>query len=185
MFQVFSIIKNALQGLSKRERIFLVCGLVLMHAVMIYYSSIRPLLGRLEVNERIALRKVQELEEISILADEYDLLTKEVSKTERKMRKGFSLLPYLEEQTTRIGIRDKISHMRPKGEKVQGNYSISSADLKLNAITLKQAMDLISRIESSSNYMRIKMINMKTRFSDPNLMDVSLRVSSYKISAGK
>ena len=60
-------------------------------------------------------------------------------------------------------------------------YDELSVDVKIQKIALDKVLDVVYRLQSGDTFLRISRFRMATRFDDPNLLDVTFRVSAYNI----
>ncbi len=60
-------------------------------------------------------------------------------------------------------------------------YDEISVDVKIQKIALDKVLDVVYRLQSGDTFLRISRFRMATRFDDPNLLDVTFRVSAYNI----
>lgn len=79
-----------------------------------------------------------------------------------------------------IGIKGKSSQITPvKGERL-GNLVEDSAEVKLEALTANEAVNLLYRLENGTRPVIIKKACFKTRFDDPSRVDVGLTIALLK-----
>jgi len=75
----------------------------------------------------------------------------------------------------------------------RGNFSISSrmdtsgdlydeksVDVDIKKLPLNKAVDLLYNIQTNPNFLKVSKFRIRTRFDNPNLLDASFRVSTFK-----
>ena len=189
MREIFGLLKKQRFGLdlfkklSRRERIFSTLGAFVLVLLFGYFWGVSPLLENLKTVDRLILQKERELEEMVKLKKEYDTLKGKLRGIEQKLNqqnKEFSLLSFLEGTANTVQIRKNIASMRPQPIATQEkNFQEDSVEVRVENVSLPQIVDFLTAIESSSIYLRVKQVRLKTRYSDPNFMDATFLVSSY------
>lgn len=175
---------DLINSLSKRERVVIIGGLIFAALLLLYGLSqaYSYLTERVEVKERLIQQKEKDLREIIAIKDEYIQLKKKIVEIDAKVkeRKDFSLLSFLEGLANSKNIRTNIAYMKPQTLPLSDEYRESIVEVKIDNIRLNQAIEVISAIESSPNLIKIKRLNLKTRFADPSYMDVVMLVATFE-----
>lgn len=79
-----------------------------------------------------------------------------------------------------IGIKGKGSQIRPvKGDERPGMVE-DAAEVKLEGVTLNEAVNLLHRLEKGTKPVLVKKALIRTRFDDPAKLDLSLTVAMLK-----
>jgi len=169
--------------LSRRERIFTMTGGMGLILLLVYFLGVDPMLERIKMTDRLIVKKEKDIEEMVKLKREYDGLKLRFGKIETRLnrQKGdFSLLSYIEGTAQSIDIRNKISSMRPQPINSQEDFfKEDSVELRIKNIRLQEIVEFLKTMGDSPNYLRVKLIQFKTRYSDPSFLDVTLIISSY------
>lgn len=176
--------RDLIGRLTGREKVFLIGGIIFVAAILLYglslvYSSI---IERVDLKERLIQQKEKDLKEIFAIKDEYVQLRDRIAEIDSRIgaRKEFSLLSFLEGLANSRNIRTNIAYMKPQTLPLSDEYRESIVEVKIDNIRLNQIIEVISAIENSPNLIKIKRLHMKTRFADPNYMDVVLLVSTFE-----
>ena len=181
---MIEVTRDLISRLSGRERKFLTGGLIFLSALLLYGVSLAYLsfTERLDLKERLTHQKEKDLTEIVAIKEDYINLRNKVAEIDSKLkgRKEFSLLSFLGGLANSKNIRTNIAYMKPQTLPLSDEYRESIVELKIDNIMLNQVIEVISAIENSPNLIRIKRLQMKTRFSDPANMDVVLLVSTLE-----
>lgn len=170
--------------LSRRERIFTMTGGVGLILLLVYFIGVDPMLERIKMTDRLIVKKEKDIEKMVKLKREYDGLKERFERigTRLNRQKGdFSLLSFIEGTAQSIDIRNKISSMRPQPVNTQQDFfNEDSVELRIKNISLPKIVEFLKTMGDSPNYLRVKLIQFKTRYSDPSFLDVTLIISSYR-----
>jgi len=178
----FKGIDQFLMRLSGREKWMLGGGGLVAILLISYFMWIDPMLLRMDKLEKLIPRKQQALRELLILKEEYLEISQRIEGLEKGLpaESKFSSLSFLEENAAKNHIRDKIAFIRPLGPQVKKNYREIPVEIKIENVKLQQIIPFLTAIERAPQGLRIKRLAMKTRFSDPDKMDVTFLVLSYE-----
>lgn len=175
-----------ISSLSDREKIFVFLGAVALLLLGFWFVVVSPYRHGMELAKtRIASRQ-QQLEEVRHLQKQYFNLQRGLASAEKKLNstaKGFSLFPYVEEVTNRIGVRDNLVSMRPQTPQVQGNFKEESVEIRLERIDLGQLVRFLYAIESSDAALQTKSMRIKPRFDNRAQLDTVLVIASLQKAA--
>lgn len=83
----------------------------------------------------------------------------------------------IEEIGTQIGIKDKMISFKSVDETIKKGYNQRGVEIKLENLTLNQLINLLYRINNHRNLLLIKDFAMKTHFENPNLLDVTMKIT--------
>ncbi|MFQ5580289.1 MAG: hypothetical protein ACE5FZ_06725 [Nitrospiria bacterium] len=173
---------QSLRRLSSRERWVLGGGLLLAFFLIGYANFFAPAWERMSLLERLIPRKENEVREFVQLKDEYLRISEGIRNIEERLptENKFSPLSFLEEKAARNQIRSNIAYIRPLAPQVHASYREILVEVKVQNVTLARVIPFLNAIETAPYTLRIKRLSLKTRFSDPTLMDISFLVSSYE-----
>jgi hypothetical protein len=59
-------------------------------------------------------------------------------------------------------------------------YDEKSIDVDIKKLPLNKAVDLLYKIQTNPNFLKVSKFRIRTRFDNPNLLDASFRVSTFK-----
>jgi general secretion pathway protein M len=185
-----SPITNAYQRLSSRERLLVTVAGSVMAVLFVYTMIWQPIEDdRVRLAKRIQTKQ-RELIEMQQMRDTYLDLFNQFELRQRIIEKAdphFSLFPHIESTVSQVlGGRDKIASMNPQNKDISGIYREESVELKLNAISLQQLVELLYRIEKGAQPLRLTRLQVKKRPREPQTFDVTATVSMLKaLDAGK
>lgn len=175
-------IDRLLMRLSRRERWVLGGGALVAFFLVGYLAVLDPALERMGQLDRLIPQKEKELREFTDLKERYLTLSNGIKAVEQRLplQNQFSPLSFLEENATRNQIRANIAYIRPLTPQVHEPYREIPVEVKVENVSLARVVPFLTSIENAPQPLRIKRLSMKTRFSDPALMDVTFVVSSYE-----
>jgi general secretion pathway protein M len=169
--------------LSDREKIFLGGGILSLLVVLVWAGIYTPYRrGVTQAETQIASRQRQ-LEDVRHLEREYHRLQQELAAAERQMSggaQGSSLFSFIEDVTTRSGVRENLVSMRPQTAQMQGDYREESVEVRLERVQLAQLVRLLHLIESADSFLKVKNLRAKPRFDNRAQLDTILLVSSFQ-----
>jgi type II secretory pathway component PulM len=169
-----------LQRLSPRERMLVKGAGAAVLVIGLYVLVYDPLVDlRQRIGNRI-VQKQRELEEIQEMRTTYFNLLQQFDLDQAVLAKAdpsFSLFSHIESTVAQVVSRDHIASMNP-GNKTLGNaYREESVELKLTAVSLKQLVDMMYRIEKGTHQLRVSRMQLKKKPKDPQSFDVTATVS--------
>lgn len=173
---------RSFRRLSSRERWVLVGGGLVALLLIGYAMLFAPAWERMTLLERLIPRKENEVREFAQLKDEYLSISEGIRTIEERLptENKFSPLSFLEEKAARNQIRGNIAYIRPLAPQVHASYREILVEVKVENVTLARVIPFLNAIETAPYALRLKRLALKTRFSDPTLMDITFLVSSYE-----
>jgi general secretion pathway protein M len=178
-------IRPVLPRLNQREKVAIGIGIGFMGIFVLVNFLIYPFVENRERLERSLAVHTQNFEEIQQLRASYlemqNRATQSKIRFERR-RRGFTLFSFLEELAAQVGIKDRITSMKPNSNKLKDSpYTQSLVDMKLNGISLEQMSQFIYRIETSQNMIHIKRLSLSKKEDDKGLLNVILQVETFEV----
>jgi general secretion pathway protein M len=175
------IIRDRWQDLDGRTRLWIGYALIVLLAAAVGWSVLSAKVQTLE-KKRAAREKV--LKELLPLKAAY--LSSRQSSDQLNGRMA-SLRP--EDSPAKIiedtGIKGKSVKIVPlKGEERSG-FIEDAADIRIENLTLNEAVNLLYRLEKGSRPLVIKKSNLRVRFDDPSRCDLTLILALLKPAQGQ
>jgi general secretion pathway protein M len=165
-----------LQNLDRHTRLYLGAGVSLLLVVAILMSAVNARTASLS---RKRESREKDLVQMMTLKQRWlsaRMLTQRFSNRLASARADDSPAKIIEE----IGIKGKSSRITPvKGEQ-NGQFVEDAAEVKLDALTANEAVNLIYRLENGTRPVIIKRALFKTRFDDPSKLDLTLTIALLK-----
>jgi type II secretory pathway component PulM len=170
------------ERLSSRERTFLAVGVGLSVILLGYHFLFSPFMDRLRTMDRLISQKENEIVEITQLRKQVLAAQQKISGVENRIvqDRNFSLFSYLEGIAVKNQIKDRIVFIRPQPSQVSGDYREVAVEVRMESVTLSQAVKFLETIQASPQFLRVKRAHLKTRYNDPRLLDGTFVMASYE-----
>jgi len=166
-----------LKNLSARHR-----GAIVAAAIGIVLLALcLSMLSRYRATGRTLAIKKAELERFGTLAGEYLEKKAAIDMAARKARAAIdpsgSAITEIERMGERVGASGLITSIKPLEERQAGGYAEKELEVRIEKIGLNSLVNLLYLIENSNSLLVVREFSMKSRFEDPNLLDIRLRIS--------
>jgi general secretion pathway protein M len=168
--------------LSGREKVAVGVGGASLAAIAFWLGVWEPTQAHLELQQRRVHAKREEYREVQELGRRFETLRTRIEGIEAHLRRSrdFSILSYLEGLARRQQVQDRIVQMRPRPGEVSRYYRENSVEIRMERVRLPELVRYLYEVENSPELLRIKQIQVRPRFDDPDLLDVRFHVSSYE-----
>lgn len=179
--RVLEIIREWWQDLDSRTRLWTGYALIVLLAAVIGWSALS---GKVQ-----ALEKKRSAREV-VLKEMLPLKVAYLSARQSADRLSSSMSILLPDDTpARIiedtGIKGKAVKIVPlKGEERHG-FVEDAADIRIDALTLNEAVNLLYRLEKGGRPLVIKKCNLRVRFDDPSRCDLTMVLALLKPAPGQ
>jgi general secretion pathway protein M len=179
--RLLEIIRDMWQDLDGRTRLWSGYALIALLAAAVGWSALSDKVDTLE-KKRTARESV--LKELLPLKASYLSARKASDQLSGRIA---SLLP--DDSPAKIiedtGIKGKSVKIVPlKGEERSG-FTEDAADIRIDGLTLNEAVNLLYRLEKGSRPLVIKKYNLRTRFDDPSRCDLTLVLALLRPAPGQ
>jgi general secretion pathway protein M len=173
-----------LKKLNRRDK-YIVYGVgCLLGLLIIVQFVIRPFFANKNQLERDLQTKKVQLGQMRNLQAEYEALKGKMRLSQvrvNKREKGFTLNSFLVQQAGQVGIKDRISSMKPsKTVQKNSNFKISRVEMKLDAITLEQLTAYLHGVETSKNMVMVKKLSISKKDKKQGLINVIMQVETVE-----
>lgn len=170
-------IKTYLKG--GRRNVYTLLALLIIPALILSagYSAV----GKYSSIRKAAAAKKTALERFSLIEREYAVKKARLDSLSRKapLASGDSVISILEETAKGIGINNKVTSLKPLAEKQASGYVEKEAEIKMEGVDLNQLVNFLYRIEANKYLLVTSEFSAKSRFDDPMLLDVRLKISLF------
>lgn len=171
-----TVLAERYHHLDSRVRLRLGIGIAVLLFLAVLISTANDRIGRLK--KKLASREA-DVTEMLVLKQRYleaNAVSQRLANRLTATRPDDTPARIIEE----IGIKGKGSQIKPvKGEERVG-YLEDAAEVKMDGLTLNEAVNLIFRLEKGARPVVIKKALLKTRFDDPSKLDLTLTVALLK-----
>ena len=169
--------------LAKREQYLVSAAACFIIIISLFKFFIFPFFEKREYLQKGVMAKEEGLREVVMLSAEYQAHQKSAKDIQQilvKRKKGFTLFSFLDKAAGEAKVKEHIKYMKPSTSKGMGPHKESLVELKLEAITLKQLVDYLYRIEAPEKVISIKRISIKENKKDAGYLDAVLQVLTFQ-----
>ncbi|MBN1832925.1 MAG: type II secretion system protein M [Deltaproteobacteria bacterium] len=167
--------------LAKREKNLVIGAACFLGIFFLFHLLIFPFFEKKDRMEKGIKARETELEEMIRLSDEYEAYkgdTQGIEQVLARRNRGFTLRTFLQEKANEAGVI--IGRIDQFPSKDMGNFMESTMEVKLEAVTLKQLMEYLYRIESPEDLVSVSTISIKQNKKEPGYHDVTLRALTFE-----
>ncbi len=166
---------------SGRERIFLTLGSCLAGVLLLYLFAIDPALKRSRKLERLIPQKERDLKELRLLCKEMDSLKEMRTLMIQKIpgsKRSLPPLTKLDGWIEQSNLRSQVRSIKPTPASGAGGEAMT-VELQLEKADLPQLTRFLFEIQSGGGA-RIARMAVKSRYTTPRFLDVSLQMVFYQ-----
>ncbi len=174
--------EQLLERLSPRERLLLGGGAVAALVVAVWLLATGLADHREALAAQIAASE-RELAEVGALRDRYLALRADNEQIRRVLGRtsaDFSLFSRLEGIARESVSRERIAAMNPSTRSINDDLQADDVDMRLAGVSLRELVTLLYGVEKGDPPLLVSRLQMKKRFDQPYLFDVSLVVSRLR-----
>ena len=171
------VIKRFITEIDRR-RLFILLGGISF--VIVFLLSGNIVLKKYRGLEKSILTKKKEMLNFVQLKEEYLREKDKFDYAERRAlspRGMESPITILEEIGIRAGIKEKIIMLKPLEEEMEKGYLERGVNVKIDGIDLNQLINFLYIIKNNKALLLINGFSMKSRFDNPNLLDVDISLA--------
>jgi len=168
--------------LTQREKLAVGLGSSCL-AVMAFWLGVwGPIQAHLTLQKRRVAAKQDEFDEVRDLAARFERLSTRIEGIEAHLRRSrdFSILSYLESLAKRLQVQDRIVQMKPRPGESTRYYKENAVEIRMEKVRLPDLTRYLFQVENSPELLRVKQLQIRPRFDDPDLLDVRFQVSAYE-----
>ncbi|MGD8344850.1 MAG: type II secretion system protein GspM [Desulfobacterales bacterium] len=173
-----------LKKLNRRDK-YIVYGVgCLLGLLIIIQFIIRPFFENKNQLERTLQTRKVELQQMRELQSELKALKGKMQLSQdrvNKRQKGFTLNSFLVQTAGQVGIKDRISSMKPTTTpQKNSNLKVSRVEMKLDAISLEQLTAFLHGVETSVNMVTVKKLSISKKDKKEGLINVIMQVETIE-----
>jgi len=174
--------------LTTSQKHTVTAGLVFAGVALLAQLIIVPYFeARQKVRSAIAASD-KDLRELTALGGEYGVLmqrTEEIRRASERRPPGFTLFSYLEKRAGDAAVKTNIRSLTPLMLAPTGAYEETAVEMKLDRLTMKQLTDVLYRVESPEEMIRVRRISVVKMKESPEYLSALIQVSTYQpLSSG-
>jgi len=171
--------------LNKREKYSVYAAAVIICLFVLIKFIAFPIIDERERVTRTIQVKTKILEEMTALKSKYDAISNraDLSKLRfSKREKNFTLFSFIDSLAGKAAIKDNIVYMKPSTSVAKNsNYKISSVEIKVQHITLKELISYLYMVETTDNNIFIKGLSISKSGGQEELINAVLKVETIEI----
>lgn len=171
--------------LTRREKLLAIALAIIAGGWSLFSFAVKPTLERTKTLHRVISEKQDELQKLRTGSKEYLSLRKNLDSVLTKVAsqdKGFELLPFLESLIREHGLAKQVGTMKQQVLKLGASHSETIVEIKLENLTLKQLVDFLRKIESSTVLARIKSLYIKKNLTNTDMLDSVVEIHNPKLT---
>jgi general secretion pathway protein M len=171
-----NLLREWYHHLESRDRLRLGIGTAALLFLVVLISATNDRIGRL--NKKLTAREA-EVAEMLVLKQRYleaNAVAQKLTNRLAATRPDDSPAKIIEE----IGIKGKGSQIKPLKAEERGGYLEDAAEVKLEGVSANEAVNLLFRLEKGTKPVVVKKAQLRTRFDNPALLDLTLTVALLK-----
>jgi len=162
---------------QQKERILISAGISFVILLILGVLASQVLARSEELQNEIS-RKKRTLDQIGKAAVEYSQAVERTRNVQSRLgADNTPLLSYLENLCKNVQISNPaLQVIRPGTNEY---YEESSVELRAKGLTVRKVTTLLTLIDQSPRYLRVKFFQLKTPYATPDLLDLTIEVSAY------
>ena len=158
---------------------------VALAAFLVFQIIVFPVVDRGDDLRREIKSKIQDLQEMQSLKEEYASLSRYSNDMEsgiKRRPRTFTLFTFIDKLAGTSGIKSNIVYMKPSTSNLKNSsYSLSTVEIKLNALTMEQLTTFLYGIEDSANMVWIRRLSISKSDNNQNLLNSVLQVETFEL----
>ncbi len=171
-------------NLNRRERLFIIGAVTFIVLFVISQFIVVPVFQRKdELQHKLAVKQ-NTLKEMRSLRSEYISLENKAAASQQQFARripGFTLFSFMDKTAGDIGIKQNITYMKPSSTVDESTHlKLSSVELKLQDISLKDLTAYLYRVETSPNMIKVKRLSITKDGIDQGLITVVMQVETVE-----
>ncbi len=170
--------------LSRREQmaVYAAAGIILL--LLVFQVLVAPIFTKRERMGKALHGKIAVLNEVLTLKKEYDGLRRETERSSRRIasrEKGFTLFSFLDKLSGSVGVKDKISYMKPSTSNTpNSNLKKSTVEMELRSISVEQLTNFLYGVETSGKMVSVKRLSITKKDKQDAALVVVLQVETFE-----
>lgn len=170
--------QGIISGMAPRERVLVAITAAVVCCTMGYFAQ-RAMSSSVDQLKANISRTVQAQAQVDDLLRSYNELAAEAQSLDAGLEAGrnFAPLTWLEEVGNEMGIADNIKSVNERGNETTDYYVAQTIDMRVDDIDLKIAVDLLYRMETSTQTVRVNDLRLKTDRKDRSQLDLRMELA--------
>ncbi|SPD72474.1 conserved hypothetical protein [uncultured Desulfobacterium sp.] len=169
--------------LARREKVLVALAGSVIIILIIFHFIVFPVFENRDRLRQGLKAKKATLDEMIAMSAEYKTIkgnSQGLQDILSRRDKGATLFSFLEKEADSADIKSHIKYMKPSVSQGTGTYKESVVEMKLEAITLKQLVAYLYRIERPEDVIGVKRISIKENTKEEGYLDTILQVMTLE-----
>jgi len=182
----FDSLYNIYLGMNPREQTMALIGAAVV-IILVLVLPVTVASSRIGKLEREASAGREQLRGVMRAIEKYDKRGAELKQMQSMLGGGFdsSISSTLESVAEKNGLKDRIDSLKEKAAAPSEIFDEASVDVRLKKVKLEQLINYLHAIENNKDsLLRLKKLQIKTRFDNKQELNVSFTVSTYRLLEG-
>ena len=176
--QLSERVQRLLASERDRKAVLLGAGVLFILIIYIIFQFFSSGKARLE-KKAIALEA--DLKRIQSLRQEYVESKRRLEEVTSKIKtEDVALISVVEKILVDAQVDRSSFSISSRTDSSGDLYDEKSVDVDIKKIPLNKAVELLYKIQTNPNFLKVSKFRIRTRFDNPNLLDASFRVSTFK-----
>ncbi|MEI6206298.1 MAG: hypothetical protein WCP20_05915 [Desulfuromonadales bacterium] len=175
------VIHDRWQDLDDRSRMWCGSALIVLLVAAIGWSALSAKVQSLEKKRTAREMALKELLPLKVTYLAARQLSDQLNGRMASLRPDDSPAKIIEE----TDIKGKTIKVIPLKSEERSGFIEEAADIRVDGLTLNEAVNLLYRLEKGSRPLIIKKCNLKVRFDDPARCDLTMILALLKPSSGQ
>jgi general secretion pathway protein M len=172
-------------NLQRREKMAVTAAAIALGIFLLLQIVVFPVIDRDDELLQQIKTKTQALQEMQDLQAEYVSLSRYSSGVESGIKKrpgNFTLFSFIDKLAGTSGIKGNIAYMKPSTSNLKNSsYTLSTVEIKLNALTMEQLTAFLYGIEESPNMVWIRRLSISKSDNNQSLLNSVLQVETFEL----
>ncbi|MDX2445774.1 MAG: hypothetical protein QNK29_01080 [Desulfobacterales bacterium] len=178
-------LRPLLAKLSNREKMAIGIGIGFVAIFILAQVAFLPFLyARERLQRRLVSHTINytEIKQLRLKYLELQSRADNSNKRFKRRQRGFTLFSFLDKLAGQVGIKERITYMKPSSTKQKDTpYRLSLVEMKLNGITMEQITKFLYRIETSQNMIHVRRLSLNKKEEKEGLLNVILQVETFEV----
>ena len=169
--------------LTTSQKRMVTAGLSVVGVALFIQFAVVPFFDARQSASRAIAASEKVLRELTVLGAEYGVVrqrSEEIRRVIERRPPGFALLSYLEKRATDAGVKSNIRSMNLLAPVSTGAYEETTAEMKLDKLTMKQLTDFLYQAELPEEMIRIRRISIAKMKESPEYLSALIQVFTYQ-----
>jgi general secretion pathway protein M len=172
-------------NLQRREKMAVTAAAIALAVFLVLEVIIFPVINRGDKLRREIKSKTRALGEMHDLKAEFTSLSrysKDLDSSIKRRPRTFTLFSFIDKLAGTSGIKSNIAYMKPSSSNLKNSaYTLSTVEIKMNALTMEQLTTFLYGIENSANMVWIKRLSISRGEGNQSLLNSILQVETFEL----